>query len=748
MRNPLYKTLTKEFRQNATRYLSIMLILIVMIGAVSGFLIVAYGNKDALSINQKECHVEDGQIIVGKKLNQKTIEDIEKKSVSLYENFYSEQDIYENTTIRLFKNRCDVNQATIHAGRLPEEKYEIALDRLFADKNHFEIGSTMQINQFNVKIVGFISVPDYSALIQKSGDLMMDPIHFGIAIIDDETFNDYATHNISYQYSYLTHQKLREKENYDLLNEMKDICINHGYQLTQMMTSQMNQCISFLSQDLGSDIPMIQTLLYMMVVILAFIFVVINQTIIEEEAPVIGTLLANGYTKKEVVHHYMMLPLFITIIGSMIGNIIGYTLFPPLFAQMYKNSYCLPPLEIQFMKEAFFSTTIIPVLFMMIVLYLMLYYKLRMSPLRFLRRSFHKQKQKRYIHLKKNSFIKRFQQRVLLQNKGIYFMLSLGIIFASFLFLFGFMLTPTIEHYLENMEKSIHAEYQYIVKVPIERDDAEKVTMATLETYNQQADIDLDVTIYGIVQESQYYHDDLPKEKNHIIISYDLAHKLDVEKGDEIFMTNPYTEKKYHLVVEHMNDDKGTLSAYMSQKLCNEMLGENQDYFNGYLSNTHLDMDESYIQSFITKADMTKIGEQMTTTFSQMIPILISVSLVVYFVVIYILTKLILDRNHLCMSFLKVIGYNNKEIKQLYLRATTRVVVISLLLTIPICTIGLQLILQFAFMQFTGYMEAYIPYYLYGFVFITGLLTYLIINFVLTKQIERIQISESLKNME
>ena len=44
-----------------------------------------------------------------------------------------------------------------------------------------------------------------------------------------------------------------------------------------------------------------------MVVILAFIFVVISQTIIEEQAPVIGTLLSNGYTKREIVHHYMML---------------------------------------------------------------------------------------------------------------------------------------------------------------------------------------------------------------------------------------------------------------------------------------------------------------------------------------------------------------------------------------------------------------------------------------------------------
>lgn len=748
MRNPLYKTLKKEFKQNLTRYLSIMMILVVMIGAVSGFLTVAYGYKDELSINQQECLVEDGQFTLTTTLSQETINKIEDKSLKLYENFYSEQDITDSTTIRLFKNRTDVNKATLSSGRLPENEHEIAIDRLFAKKNHYEIGTTIRIHQYSVKIVGLISVPDYSSLIQKSSDLMMDPIHFGIAVVDDKSFHDYAKDNISYQYSYLTDQKLSDKGNYDLLNDIKDICLQDGYQLTQMMTAQMNQCISFLPNDMGSDIPMIQTLLYIMVVILAFIFVVISQTIIEEQSTVIGTLLANGYTKKEIVQHYMMLPLIITVIACVIGNILGYTLFPPLFDQMYSNSYCLPPLEIHFIQEAFISTTIIPFLFMMIVLYMMLNHKLKISPLRFLRRDLRKQKKRRYIHLKEKSFIKRFQKRILLQNKGTYIMLFFGIFFASFIFLFGFMMTPSINHYLENMEASIHASYQYVLKAALEVEGGEKVTLTSLETYYDQGDLDLDVTIYGLQNKSQYYDIDLPKEKNHIIINYDLAHKLNVEKGDQIIFTNPYTEKEYYLIVDDMNDDKGTLSVLMSQELCNQMLGENEDYFNGYLSNQSLDIDDQYIQSLITKEDMTKIGEQLTTSFAQMIPIMTSVSLVIYFVVIYILTKLVLDRNTLYMSFLKVMGYENKEIKKLYLHATTRVVVISLIVSIPLCVKGLELLLQVAFMQFAGYMEAYIPLYLYGLVFITGLLTYLIVNFVLTKQIKKIHIGESLKDME
>ena len=748
MKNPLHKTLKKEFKQNIARYLSLMIIFVVMISAVSGFLTVAYGYKNALKENQESHHVEDGQFIVTKQLSQNMIHEIEKKSLHLYENFYSEQDIREDTTIRLFQNRDYINQATLHDGRLPQNEHEIALDRLFAVKNHYEVGTTIRIHRYSVKIVGLISVPDYSALIEKSNDLMMDPIHFGIGIVDNKSFDYYRGSNINYQYSYINASPLSEKQNYDQLNDIKNICQKNGYQISQMLTAEMNQCISFLPNDMGSDIPMIQTLLYIMVVILAFIFVVISQTIIEEQAPVIGTLLANGYTKREIVHHYMMLPMIITLTASLIGNIIGYTLFPPVFSNIYNNSYCLPPLIIHFILEAFLSTTVIPFVFMMVVLYVMLSYKLHVSPLRMLRRDLRKHKRRKYIYLKNKSFIKRFQKRIIIQNKGTYLMLFLGILFASFIFIFGFMLTPSIDHYLENMEKSIHADYQYILKLPLEIEGAEKATMTTLETHYQQADLDLDVTFYGVNEKSQYYQLDLPTQKNYIIISYDLAHKLNLQEGDSVRFTNPYTEKNYNLIIAGINEDKGILAAFMSQKLCNQLLEEEHNYFNAYLSHQKLNINEKYILSTITKDDMTKIGEQMTTTFAQLIPIMTSVSLIIYFVVIYILTKLVLDRNTLYMSFLKVMGYEDKEIKKIYLQATTPIVVISLFISLPLCIIGLNQLLMFAFMQFAGYMEAYIPFYLYGLVLTVGLLTYLIVNFILTKQIQRVDLGESLKDME
>ena len=753
MKNPLNRSLWREFKQNLARYLSISIVLIVMISAVSGFLTVVYSVKDLLYKNQDECNVEYGQFAVTQTLNKDTKDKIEDLDLNLYENFYSEQDLSDDTMIRIYKNREKVDIATVYEGRLPKNKHEIALDRLFAEKNDYKVGETIHLNGEDIKIVGFIAVPDYTSLIEKNNDLMMDAIHFGVAIVDNKTFDEFAEKNITYNYSYVLDKKdASDKENYDKLNDIRDICLENGYMLTNMMTSDMNQTISFLPNDMGGDIPMIKALLYIILVILAFIFVVISETIIDEESTVIGTLLASGYTKNELIRHYMVLPIIITIVSCIIGNIVGYLVFPPYFKDMYYGSYCLPPLKVQFIPEAFVTTTIIPLVFMLVINYLMLRHKLNISPIRFLRRDTHKNRIKQHIKLKHGSFFRRFQIRVILQNKGSYFTLFIGILFASFILMFGIVMGPCIDNYLQNSEDSIKADYQYVLKQPIDiknAEDAEKLTITSLETYYKAGDLDLDVSFYGLDNDSKYYDDiSLPSKDDEITISYDFAQKMGLKKGDKITFTNPYTEKDYKFKVYDIYDYKAGFSAYMTQKNLNDMIDQDKNYYNAYLSDKKLDIKDEYIQSKLTRNDVVKIGEQVTSSFGQMIPIMTTVSIIIYLVVMYILTKLVMDRNATNMSFLKVMGYDDKEISKLYLKASAIVVVISLIICAPFSYYLMDVLFKFAFMRFTSYIEMYMPYYLHIVVFVVGLLVYSLVNFILNRSIKKVDLGESLKESE
>ena len=746
MRNPLHKSLKKEFLRNRSRYISLSLVLILMIGVVTGFLSVAYSAKELLIKDQISSKVEDGQLALRDRMDVKTKTKLEALGLKVYEQFYTEQSVSRDTMVRVYRKRFDINRATLHEGRMPNKQTEIALDRLFALKNGYNIRDTIRMSGKSMTITGLISVPDYTSLIQKNSDMMMDPIHFGIAIVTDTGFQTLSTDRIVYSYSYyLDDRELNDFQKQKRADDIQEICIREGAVLENLLTAQMNQAISFLPNDMGSDIPMVQTLLYIILMILAFIFVVISQTMIEEQASVIGTLLASGYTRRELLQHYMMLPTILIIVSAGIGNLIGYTLFPNLFTDMYYSNYCLPPLSIQPVWEALLSTTVMPFIFMMLILYVLLKRRLRLSPLRFLRKDLRRHRQRRYIPLHGSSFFQRFRIRIILQNKGSYLVLFLGIIFASFLLMFALILTPSMEQYIRNLEADTRCDYQYLLKAPVQA-DGEKVTLTSPKAYYVGGDLDLDVTLYGLGPNSGYYTDmTLSSDPKSIVISSDFASKMSLQVGDAITLRNPYRDKAYSFTIQDIYPYNAGFSAYMPRNQLNQLLHEDHTYFNGYLSNQPLDIEEAYVQSVVTRSDLVKINEQMTQAFSQLLPVLTSVSIAIYLVVLYILTRLVTDRNAISMSFLKVMGYTAKEIRSLYLHATTLVVLASLTAALPLCNIALRYLMKFAFMKFTGNLSVYIPGYVYFLVFVTGGVAYLFIKALLTRRIEQMELGYALK---
>ncbi|MCI2989086.1 ABC transporter permease [[Clostridium] innocuum] len=746
MRNPLHKSLKKEFLRNRSRYISLSLVLILMIGVVTGFLSVAYSAKELLIKDQISSKVEDGQLALRDRMDVKTKTKLEALGLKVYEQFYTEQSVSRDTMVRVYRKRFDINRATLHEGRMPNKQTEIALDRLFALKNGYSIRDTIRMSGKSMTITGLISVPDYTSLIQKNSDMMMDPIHFGIAIVTDTGFQTLSTDRMVYSYSYyLDDRELNDFQKQKRADDIQEICIREGAVLENLLTAQMNQAISFLPNDMGSDIPMVQTLLYIILMILAFIFVVISQTMIEEQASVIGTLLASGYTRRELLQHYMMLPTILIIVSAGIGNLIGYTLFPNLFTDMYYSNYCLPPLSIQPVWEALLSTTVMPFIFMMLILYVLLKRRLRLSPLRFLRKDLHRHRQRRYIPLHGSSFFQRFRIRIILQNKGSYLVLFLGIIFASFLLMFALILTPSMEQYIRNLEADSRCDYQYLLKAPVQA-DGEKVTLTSLKAYYVGGDLDLDVTLYGLGPNSGYYTDmTLSSDPKSIVISSDFASKMSLQVGDAITLRNPYRDKAYSFTIQDIYPYNTGFSAFMPRNQLNQLLHEDHTYFNGYLSNQPLDIEEAYVQSVVTRSDLVKINEQMTQAFSQLLPVLTSVSIAIYLVVLYILTRLVIDRNAISMSFLKVMGYTAKEIRSLYLHATTLVVLASLTAALPLCNIALRYLMKFAFMKFTGNLSVYIPGYVYFLVFVTGGVAYLFIKALLTRRIEQMELGYALK---
>ena len=84
--------------------------------------------------------------------------------------------------------------------------------------------------------------------------------------------------------------------------------------------------------------------------------------------------------------HYLALPVIVTLIAAVIGNVLGYTFFKDICAGMYYGSYSLPTYETRWNVNAFLLTTVVPILLMLLVNVWLIAKRLRLSPLKFLRR--------------------------------------------------------------------------------------------------------------------------------------------------------------------------------------------------------------------------------------------------------------------------------------------------------------------------------------------------------------------------
>ena len=563
MKNPLNRRLTRELKGELGKYLVILILLIATIGFVSGFLVADGSMLMAYNESFEKYNIEDGHFTVVKQMNKAQKKNVEALGVTLYDLFYVEETLVTNdSTLRIFPDRKDVDKVCLMEGSMPEKSDEIAIDRMYADNNSLKVGDVIASTDHSWRVTGLVALSDYSALFSDNNDSMFDAIKFGVAIVAEKGFAQLDQSKMTWQYAWKYNQSpknnIEEKEMSDDL--MSDI--NSTIVLDSYTPRYLNQAINFTGEDMGSDRGMMIVLLYMVIVIMAFVFSVIISNTISKEANVIGTLRASGYTRSELVRHYMMVPIFVTLIGAGIGNILGYTVLKDVCAGMYYGSYSLPTYVTLWNSEAFVLTTIVPVVLMAVITFAVLSYKLTLSPLKFLRRDLSRRKQKHALPLSVHiPFFNRFRIRVILQNLSNYLVLFVGILFANMLLLFGLGLPVVLDHYKATIGDNMLANYQYLLQMPVgavdedhklesmlnmmmfsrsvetDNPDAEKFSAYSLKM-QQNATRTEEVLLYGIEPDSQYIHLDLqPKD---VYISSAYADKYLLQPGDTITLKETY----------------------------------------------------------------------------------------------------------------------------------------------------------------------------------------------------------------
>lgn len=773
MKNPLNKRLLRELRTEFGKYAVIFLFMVMTIGLESGDLVASDSMIATCNQRYEKYHVENGHFHLKQKMKDKAIDKIEKEDVTVYPDFYVERSYKgkdkKEKTLRIYESRDKVNQLCIMDGSLPEKDDEIVIDRMFADNNKTKTGDILSIDGKDYTVSGLVSFSDYTTMFRNNSDMMFDSVNFGVAMGTKSEFESLSDRNLTYNYAWTYNagdpaDDIEEKKwSDDLLETVVDAAgegggatalgsmlgvLNMDNGIDDYVPRYTNQAMNFAGDDLGSDRGSMLAFLYILIAVLAFIFGVTISHTITKEATVIGTLRASGYTRGELFRHYISMPIIVTLVAALVGNVLGYTYMKGVIADLYYSSYSLPKYETLWNQQAFVLTTVIPILLMLLVTGVTLTCKLKFSPLQFIRRDLTKSKRKKAVKLPHFKFFNRFRLRIILQNISSYLTLIFGVFVASTILLFGMMFVPLLDNVSNISREHMVAKYQYMLKgdARTSNKDAEKFAACTMNTYvdgyNQEA-----VTVYGIFDDSRYIKEKLPKKG--AVISSGMAEKYKLKDGDDFLLKEQYEDKLIKLQVRGILDSPTTIGVYLSHSYYEDVFDVDKDYYCAYFSDSKIaDISDNKIFHCITEKDMTKMADQLKVSMGDMFTIVEAFAVVMFILVVYLLTKIILERNSTSISMVKILGYEDREIGQLYLVATSWVVILAVIISFALVTELIRLIFV-AFMKgYSGWIPFGISTETYVQCFILAIVSYLVVAAMQMRRIKKVPMDEALKNVE
>lgn len=760
MRNPLNKRFLRELKGELAKYIVIFVFMTAVIGLISGFLIADGSMHDTYNKSFEKYNIEDGNFELYSKADESVIDKLEKENVTIYENFYKEENVVRHnnikndedsqSTLRFYVNREEVDKVDLMEGSLPEDINEIAIDRMYAVNNDIKVQDTLTVGSRILKVTGLVALSDYSSLFSDNSDTMFDSLKFGVGVVSQKCFDAYDDTHIHYVYSWLYDNKPEDDKEAKLMADDFVKTISANAILVNYIPQYINQAIHFTGDDIGSDRSMMIVLLYVLIVIMAFVFAVTTNNTIVKEANVIGTLRASGYTRGELLRHYILLPIIVTIFGALVGNILGYTVFKDIFVATYYGSYSLPTYHTLWNADAFLLTTVVPVIIMLVINIVIIGCRLKLSPLKFLRRDLSGKQKKKAMRLPAFGFFNRFRLRIIIQNMPNYITLFIGILFANVLLLFGIMLGPMLTHYQNEITDKLIAKHQYVLKALVDVDDnaAEKYCVKTLATIEGRLKSE-DVLVYGVKDNSIYADINTASLKdNEVYITNGYADKFRIKKGDKITLKEKYDDNEYEFTVKDMYDYPSSFAIFMSDAAFKNVFDKSEDYYSGYFSDNILDIDEKYVATQITLDDLTKVSRQLDRSMGETFNLVKIFAVVLFAVLMFLLTKLIVEKNTTSISMVKILGYSNREISRLYVTSTTIVVVLSVALSIGLSVVIMNYLFRVFMEEMSGWISCYYAPHIFPVMFILNITVYAVISFFMMAKIKKIPMDEALKTVE
>lgn len=469
---------------------------------------------------------------------------------------------------------------------------------------------------------------------------------------------------------------------------------------------------------------------------------------IEKENATIGALYALGVKRKELILHYLCLPVAVTFIAGIIGCAIGFaTMGESTIAGNCYEYFSIPNMENVYPPYLIVYGLVLPPVLSIFVNWLVIRKKLNQPALRMLKNE-QKQGKMRQVKLGKMGFVTAFRIRQMLREARTSLTVLGGMFVSLLILMLGLDCYNMCARISEDNKADTKFEYLYTYKYP-----EESVPEGGYEAFSkgmkkENMGYNLNVTILGITEDNPFFDVELTDNKNEVVISSAMAEKYGLQEGEVFVVEDEEAKMHYAFTVKDIAKYSTSFYVFMDIDEMREMFDESATYYNQVFADQELDIESGRLYGVTTKKDIEKAADVFIQEMTPMITMMVVCSSLIFAVVMYLMMKVMIDRSTFHISMVKVFGYRTKEIKKLYLNGNFYVIAAGALICIPLAKKCMDIIYPSMVANVGCGMNLTFEPWLYGIIYAGVILVYLVINQLLVGRLNKVNLAEVLKNRE
>lgn len=507
--------------------------------------------------------------------------------------------------------------------------------------------------------------------------------------------------------------------------------------------------------------------------------------LVEEQRNEIGTLRALGYTRWQCTSKFLFYAIFATIIGIVVGSILGLSSFPLIIYHAWRMMYILPPIHFVIPWGLIGFTAMLFIFAMSIATWFACKADTQDVPSQLMRPKAPPMGKKTFLenipliwnHL---SFTDKVTMRNLFRYKKRFFMTIIGVAGCTALMLIGFGIRDSISNMVDINFKEI---IQYDGMVNFEDDASEQVKAEALKeiqstenvtdaqmgfvymtkTYDDKVDETATVHVFDKENVSREFnlrtrvgHKSISLTDDGVIINEKLAENLGVHIGGQITIEdedgNPHQVNVSGITEMYINH-----FVIMSRQYYKEVFGKEAGSNIIYLSTTGDDAAQKLLANDISTmqgVEGVSLYSGLLDNFNSMVKglngiiwVLIFSSMLLAFVVLSNLITVNISERQREIATLKVLGFRRNEVKKYIFKENNLLAGIGGIVGIPLGIALHRYIMKTVEMDYLMFGRN-IEWVSFFYAFVLTILFSMIVNFMMTKRLNDIRMVESLKSVE